>query len=250
MKEGYRLVWADEFEKDGRPDPAKWTLETGGKWANNEQQAYTDRLGNAFVRDGSLYLRSLKENDQGRLYTSARMMTYPHAAWQYGYFEVRARIPCGIGSWPAIWFMPVAARHGVRWPVCGEIDMMEHTMKEPDVLVYSLHSEKINHMRPPEQQRSTKVFSQGASREFRTYGMEWTKDYIEYLLDGEPVCRYDRNGTSDVGIWPFDQPFYMILNIAVGGFMGGPVKEEDLPYEMAVEYVRVYQKEDTEQGKA
>ena len=157
MKEGYRLVWSDEFETDGRPDPGRWTLETGGKWFNRELQAYTDRPGNAFVRDGQLHIRALKEEDQGRHYTSARMMTYPHAAWQYGLFEVRAKIPCGAGSWPAIWLLPAAYQQGVRWPFCGEIDMMEHTMLHPDVLVYSLHSQKINHTRPKEQQRSTSL---------------------------------------------------------------------------------------------
>ena len=142
MKDGYRLVWADEFISDGKPDESKWTFEVGGKWHNQELQAYTDHLKNACVSEGQLHIRAVKEPCDGRDYTSARMITYPHAAWQYGYFEVRAKIPCGIGSWPAIWLMPVASKQGVRWPLCGEIDMMEHTMVHPDELVYSLHSDK------------------------------------------------------------------------------------------------------------
>ena len=242
MKQGYALVWADEFDREGRPDPDKWAFEVGPKWANREEQAYTDRPDNAFVQDHQLHIRALRESRMGRNYTSARMTTYPHAAWQYGYFEIRAKIPCGVGSWPALWFMPVSSKQGVRWPLCGEIDMMEHTMLEPDTLVYSLHSEKINHTRPLERQRSTRVLSPGASKAFRVYGMEWTRDSIAYFLDGEPVCRYDRGGTEDVEIWPFDQPFFLIMNIAVGGFMGGPIREADFPYEMIVDYVRVYQK--------
>ena len=246
MKEGYTLVWADEFENDGRPDAKKWSFETGGKWHNQEAQAYTDRPDNAFVRNHQLHIRSLKETWEGCGYTSARMITYPHAAWQYGYFEVRAKIPCGRGSWPAVWLLPTASRQGVKWPLCGEIDLLEHTMKKPDVLVYSLHSEKNNHRRPPRQQRTASVFSPGASREFRVYGMEWTQEAVTWFLDGKAVCRYDRKGAQDVETWPFDQPFFLILNIAVGGFMGGPVHDEDFPCEMIVDYVRVYQKPDTE----
>ncbi len=242
MMDGYRLVWADEFDRDGRPDASKWSFETGGKWHNRELQAYTDRPGNAFVRDGQLHIVSLREEEAGRGYTSARMITWPHAAWQYGFFEVRARIPHGVGSWPAIWLLPVSYQRGARWPLCGEIDMMEHTMLHPDTLYYSLHSEKANHTRPAQEQRSTTVYSPGACREFRTYAMEWTHDRVEYFLDGQPVCRYDRGGASDAPTWPFDQPFYLILNIAVGGFMGGPVRDGDLPFEMTVDHVRVYQK--------
>ena len=242
MKEGYRLVWADEFERDGRPDAGKWTFETGAHWHNGEAQAYTDAPANAFVRDGRLHIRALREAYEDRSYTSARLMTYPHAAWQYGYFEVRAKIPGAVGSWPAIWLMPVSFRHGARWPGCGEIDLMEHTMLEKDVLVYSLHSERINHTRPRDQQRSSRVCCPGAAERFCVYALEWTRDEMRYLLDGEEVCRYARGPADGPDVWPFDQPFYLILNVAVGGFMGGPVRDGDFPCEMAVDYVRVYQK--------
>ena len=242
MKEGYQLVWSDEFRVDGRPDPEKWSFEVGAHWHNREEQAYTDTIGNAFVRDGQLHIKAVKERYEDREYTSARMVTYPHAAWQYGYFEVRAKLPDAVGSWPAIWLMPVSSKEGVRWPLCGEIDMMEHTMLEPDVMVYSLHSEKINHTRPDVKQRSTRVPKPGATGAFHTYGLEWTKDAVSYLFDGTEVCRYDRNGTQDIEDWPFDQPFFLILNVAVGGFMGGPVQDADFPCEMIVDHVRVYQK--------
>lgn len=243
MRNGYKLVWADEFEKDGRPDPLKWDYDMGPNWHNNELQCYTDRLENVFVKDGKLHLVARREDYCGRKYTSARIHTYGKADWQYGYFEIKGQIPHGVGSWPAFWFMPNSHRTGTRWPLCGEIDMMEHTLLEPDVMVYSLHSEKVNHTRPVGPYRSTSFYSPNSCRETRLFGMEWTPDYVEYFLDGQSVCRYDRKTENDVEDWPFDQPFYLILNIAVGGFMGGPVKDEDLPYEMTVDYVRVYQKE-------
>ena len=244
MKDGYHLVWSDEFDRDGPPDRGKWSFETGAHWHNGELQAYTDRECNACVSNGQLHIRAVKEPWDGRDYTSARMITYPHCAWQYGYFEVRAKIPNAPGSWPAIWLMPVSSREGVPWPLCGEIDMMEHTMLEKDVLVYSLHSKNINHLLPRDRQRSVRVFDPGASDDFREYGLEWTKDAIVYFLDGREVCRYDRGGTNDYGIWPFDAPFYLILNVAVGGFMGGPVRDGDFPCEMSVDYVRVYQRKE------
>lgn len=245
MKEGYTLVWSDEFDYRGQPDAVRWSFDVGTSWHNNELQAYTDHLSNAEVENGQLHIRALKEKCGPRNYTSARMTTYGKQSWQYGYFEIRAKIPSGVGSWPAFWFMPDASRSGVRWPLCGEIDMMEHTLTEQDVLVYSLHCERLNHMLPADEQRSTKYFSKGASSEFRTYGMEWTPDYIEYYLDDVSVCRYEK-GVPPKGLeeeyWPFDQPFYLIMNVAVGGFMGGPVQDEELPFEMIVDYVRVYQK--------
>ncbi len=235
-----RLIWHDEFDKEGRPDPALWAFETGPHWANRELQAYTDRPVNAYVREDCLHIRALREDCLGRAYTSARMISYPHA-WQYGFFEIRARVPDAAGSWPALWLMPSSFKAGERWPVCGEIDMMEHTMTEPDVMWYSLHSGKINHTNPQGPYRCVKILSPGASKGFRVYGLEWTRDYIAYTLDGAPVCRYDRGGAEDYGLWPFDKPFYLIMNVAVGGFMGGPVRDADLPCEMLVDYVRVYQ---------
>lgn len=242
----YELVWADEFDYEGAPDPTKWNYDVGNhQWANQELQAYTDRPTNVFVKDGKLTIRALKEQDGERQYTSARMTTYDRQSWQYGYFEIRGKLPGGRGSWPAFWFMPDASRQGVHWPLCGEIDMMEHTVVNKDDLVYSLHSEKHNHRRTDTVQYSTSVHREGACEQFHVYGMEWTKDYVEYFFDGESVCKYRK--TDDLEdqtetAWPFDKPFYMILNVAVGGFMGGPVSDEDLPYTMEVDYVRVYRK--------
>ena len=241
----YKLVWSDEFDYEGRPDPNKWGYEVGNKWHNNELQAYTDRESNACVQDGRLVMRALLEQEGGRDYTSVRMTTYGKASWQYGYFEIRAKLPSGRGSWPALWFMPDDCKQGVRWPLCGEIDMMEHTVVNKDVLVYSLHSQKHNHTRHDTVQYSTSVYHAGVCEAFHVYGMEWTSDYVEYFLDGVSVCKYRRTDDAEdqtAMAWPYDKPFYLIMNIAVGGFMGGPVTDEDLPFTMEVDYVRVYQK--------
>ncbi|MCM1189709.1 MAG: glycoside hydrolase family 16 protein [bacterium] len=242
----YHPVWSDEFDYEGAPDPGKWGYDLGNhQWANRELQAYTDRPGNVFVKDGKLVIRALKEQDGERAYTSARLTTYGKQSWQYGYFEIRAKLPGGRGSWPAFWFLADSIRQGTRWPLCGEIDMMEHTVVHKDVLVYSLHSAKHNHTRRDTVQYSTSVPQRGVCEEFHVYGMEWTPDYVEYFFDDVSVCKYRRTDDAEdqtEQAWPYDQPFYMILNIAVGGFMGGDVADGDLPYTMEVDYVRVYQK--------
>lgn len=242
----YRLVWSDEFDYQGMPDPEKWNYDLGNhQWANRELQAYTNRSANVRVENGRLIMQARKEQDGERSYTSVRMTTYDRQAWQYGYFEIRAKLPDGQGSWPALWFMPVSSRQGVRWPLCGEIDLMEHTTVHQDDLVYSLHSQKRNHMRPKPEQYTTSVHREGVCRDFHRFGLEWTPEYIEYFLDGESVCRYEKGIDPEERTqeaWPYDQPFYLIMNIAVGGFMGGPVNDSDLPFTMEVDYVRVFQK--------
>lgn len=243
----YHLVWADEFAYEGKPDPARWNYDTGEKWFNNESQAYTDHVQNAFVQDGKLIIRARKEKYGIADYTSARLTTWERQSWQYGYFEIRAKLPDGAGAWPAFWFMPDSHRKGTRWPLCGEIDMMEHTHVHRGDLVYSLHSLNHNHTRNDVKQYSTSVYREGLFQAFHVYGLEWTPEYVEYFFDGESVCKYgktdDREDQSEKS-WPYDQPFYMILNIAVGGFMGGSIREEDLPYTMEIDYVRVYQKQE------
>lgn len=245
---GYELVWSDEFAYNGAPDPAKWNYDLGNhQWANRELQAYTDRPGNVIVRDGRLIIQALKEQDGERQYTSTRLTTFGRQSWQYGYFEIRAKLPKGKGSWPALWFLPDDIRQGVRWPLCGEIDMLEHTDMHPGDLVYSLHSQKHNHTLKEGVQYSTTVHRDGICEDFHVFGLEWTSEYVEYFLDGECVCRYakaDDEEDQTETAWPYDKPYYLILNIAVGGMMGGPVKDEDLPFVMEVDYVRVYQKKE------
>ena len=242
---GYELVWEDNFDYSGSLREQDWSCEVGEHWANNEQQAYTDRLQNVEVRDGKLHIQSLKETYGIREYTSGRINTYGKHSWQYGYFEIRAKLPEGHGSWPAIWMLPNSIHEGKPWPECGEIDIMEHIGRKQDDIWFSLHSGRHNHTRKDTQQYTVIKPYENMTTQFHTYGMEWTEDYIEFYVDGVSACVFRKaDDTEDQTehAWPFDQPFYLILNIAVGGGLGGEIDDTSLPYHMEVEYVRVYQK--------
>jgi len=275
----YTLVWEDNFDYEGAPDKSKWNFEVGNhQWPNRELQAYTDRPTNVCVHDGHLYITAQKEQDGEREYTSAKMTTTNRQSWQYGYFEFKVKIPRGFGSWPAIWMMPdikppkmpdwVPLRENgwpkwnvlteeqkkqlppipyhLHWPGCGEIDIMEHVGRMENNLLFSLHSYNHNHANKNTVPYTKRVeFKENLFENFHIYAMEWTEDYIEYFVDGVSYCRY--NKADDIvenmhDSWPFDKPYHLIMNIAVGGGLGGPVNEDDLPFQMIVDYVRVYQK--------
>lgn len=274
----YKLVWEDNFDYEGCPDPSKWNYEVGNhQWPNRELQAYTNRPNNVFVKDGKLVIRAIKEQDGEREYTSTKMTTAGRQAWQYGYFEFKVKIPTGLGSWPAIWMMPDfncyelpdwVPRHDNgrpdysklteeqreevnkltpdwNWPNCGEIDIMEHIGRRENNLLFSLHCKNHNHANPNTVNYSTNVvFEENLFEDYHIYAMEWTEDYIEYFIDGKSYCRYNKSDDPDQShdSWPFCKPYYLIFNIAVGGGLGGPVTDEHLPFEMFIDYVRVYQK--------
>lgn len=255
----YKLVWEDHFDYEGKPDSAKWNFEVGNhQWPNRELQAYTDRPGNIYVKDSNLVIRAIKEQDGEREYTSAKINTCGKASWTYGYFEFKAKLPAGVGSWPAIWMMPEhirmpkeeQAKQGIapeymHWPNCGEIDIMEHIGRKLNYLLFSLHCKNHNHADPTTTNYSTGIqFDGEVSTEYHIYGMEWTEDYIEYYVDGKSYCRYSKADDPDQShaSWPFCKPFYLIFNIAVGGGLGGDVTDADLPFEMFIDYVKVFQK--------
>lgn len=241
----YKLVFEADFSQDGPLSSEDWLINVGEKWANNEQQAYTDSPSNVYIKDGALHLVALKEKYGIRDYTSGRITTYGKHSWQYGYFEVKAKLPKGKGSWPAIWMLPDSIQEGVGWPLCGEIDICEHIGRMQDSIWFSLHSQRHNHTRKDTKQYTIIKEFKNVSEEFHTYGCEWTPDYIEYYIDGEAVCLFRKDDDKEdqsFESWPFDQPFHLILNIAVGGGLGGEIDEEALPYRMDIESVRVYQK--------
>lgn len=244
ISEEYKLVWEDTFDGTAL-NRANWSCEVGEHWANNEEQAYTDSQNNVAVREGRLVLTARKEVCGIREYTSGRITTAGKHSWQYGYFEIRAKLPAGAGSWPAIWMLPDAIRQGKSWPGCGEIDIMEHVGRQENKIWFSLHSERHNHTRKDTKQYTTICEYDRVCSEFHTYGMEWTEDFIEFSVDGQSACRYRRTDDTEdqtAAAWPFDQPFYLIMNIAVGGGLGGKIDPSMLPCHMEIEYVRVYQK--------
>jgi beta-glucanase (GH16 family) len=242
----WRLVWSDEFDTAGLPDPEKWYYDTGGHgWGNKELQFYTERrVENARVEGGRLIVEARRERWQERDYTSARLNT--RAGWTYGRIEVRAKLPSGRGTWPAIWMLPVDWTYGNRgWPDNGEIDIMEHVGFDPDVIHASVHTQAYNHVAGT--QKTARINVPGARDAFHVFVVEWTEREIRALVDDRPYFTFanERLATpqADYRHWPFDKSFRILINIAVGGSWGGQqgVDESIWPQRMEVDYVRVSQ---------
>lgn len=242
----YELIWSDEFEYEGLPDSSKWSYDVGDGcpdlcgWGNNELQYYTeDRLKNARVENGNLIIEAHNENYKSRDYTSARLLTRNRDAWKYGRFEIRAKLPSGKGTWPAIWMLPESWEYG-GWPESGEIDIMEHVGHEPERVYATVHTEAYNHVLGTQDTDTMQVSD--AEQNFHIYTLEWTPQTISWYIDGEQYSRFN-NEYATYKEWPFDRPFHLILNIAVGGNWGGAqgVDENIWPQQMVVDYVRVYQ---------
>jgi beta-glucanase (GH16 family) len=240
----YRLVWSDEFDYNGLPDPSKWTFDTEGNhagWGNNELQYYTKAdKDNAWVENGVLHVNALKENLHGKQYTSARLCTKAH--WQYGKIEVRAMVPEATGTWAAIWMMPGNwSFNDGNWPDIGEIDIMEHVGHDKGVIHASAHSKDYQWQKGTQKTATIKVNE--ASEEFHSYILEWTPDYLKAYVDDDLYFIYE-NEKLGVSKWPYDKPFYLILNLAVGGAWGSVkgIDDEAFPQTMEVDYVRIFQK--------
>jgi beta-glucanase (GH16 family) len=238
----YKLVWSDEFDQNGLPDDKKWNYDTGGQgWGNNELQFYTaKRPENARVENGMLIIEARKEKWQNRDYTSARLITKGKADWKYGRIEVRAKIPRGLGSWPAIWML--GSTTPLKWPDDGEIDIMEHVGYNQGFVHASVHTKKFNHTIGT--QKTDTIFVKDVSEQFHVYGVEWDAETVKVSLDGKPYFEF-KNDHSGYEAWPFDNKMHLLLNIAVGGNWGGQkgVDPSIYPIRMEVDYVRVYQKQ-------
>ena len=236
-----KLVWSDEFDKNGLPDSTKWGYDVGGTgWGNNELQFYTDaRKENASVRNGHLVIEARMENYQERKYSSARLVSKNKGDWKYGRIEVRAKLPHGKGIWPAIWMLPTQSKYG-GWPKSGEIDIMEFVGYMPDSLFGSVHTGLYNHSIGT--QKTKGIALKDLATAFHVYAIEWTADKIDFLIDGKRFFEF-RNEHSGPGAWPFHQEFHLILNVAVGGNWGGKYGVDDsiFPQRMVIDYVRVYQ---------
>lgn len=241
---GWKLVWHDEFDHGTQPDPARWNYDVGGEgWGNRELQFYTQaRPENARVEDGHLIIEARREPWSGRDYTSARLVTKGKADWIHGRFEIRAHLPLGRGTWPAIWMLPTVWNLGRgAWPDNGEIDIMEHVGYDPGVVHASTHSQK--HQWPKKNQRTATVAVPDAGTAFHTYVMEWDEEEIRIAVDDRTYFT-SRKAGGDWTSWPFYREFYLILNLAVGGDWGAAkgVDAAAFPQRLEVDYVRVYQK--------
>lgn len=235
-----KLIWADEFTNDGLPDPSKWDYDVGDHgWGNNELQYYSKAdLKNSRIENGFLIIEAHSDSSHPKGYTSARMVSKNKAFWQYGYIEVRAKLPEGVGTWPAIWMLPEENRHG-GWPKNGEIDIMEHVGYDPGKVHGTVHTEAFNHSIGT--QKGGQKMVQDFQEEFHTYAIDWTSGKIDFFIDGQKYFTFENTG-KDYKEWPFDQPFHLILNIAVGGNWGGAkgVDTKIWPQRMEVDFVRVY----------
>lgn len=239
----YTLIFEDNFTGTGVPDLTKWTVDPKPKgWINGEQQVYTDTsYDNARVRNGNLVITGKKDYPNYNTtepWSSARLITKGKLDFKYGKVEVRARLPRARGSWPAIWLMPSSEIYGA-WPKSGELDIMEHVGNNFGTVLSTVHTQNNNwtnngHL------TGNKVMPD-VDTVFHVYAMEWSEDSIRFTYDGVKIYTYV-NPRTDWKDWPFDNKFHIILNVAVGGGMGGAITEADWPDSMLVDYVRVYQK--------
>ena len=233
-----RLVFEASFQQDGRPLEQDWNLEVGDKWANAELQSYLDDRETSWIKNGVLYLQALPYVDGPRAYRSARLNTKGKHEWQYGRFEVRAKLPKGVGAWPAIWLLPQDIQQ-LGWPRCGEIDLVELVGRKPETVHFSLHTATYNHRKDNHKTFFNKIAT--VQDAFHDYRMDWDEKSISFYVDDILQVRFEKQPRDNENEWPFHKPYYLIINLAVGGHWGGPVKEEDLPFTMAIQSVKVYQ---------
>lgn len=246
----YQLVWSDEFEGSSL-DQSKWSYEYGGKgWGNRELQYYTDRAENIRVENGNLIIEARKEtytDDTGQTndYTSARIVTRDKAEFTYGKIEARISLPAGKGTWPAFWMLGTYT----KWPLGGEIDIMEHIGSQPTMISHAIHTYEKNGSRG--NNWHNQQYPGNVENSYHTYAIEWEKrelygnDCIKFYIDGKKTAEiWEPNVGSDMKNWPFNHDFFIILNLAIGGTMGGSVDNAifNSPVIMKVDYVRVYQR--------
>ncbi len=246
QQQSYHMIWQDEFDGQGHPDSSRWNYETGGDgWGNNELQYYTERrLKNARLENGRLIIEAHKEYYQGNDYTSARLTTKNNGDWVYGRMEARAKLPAGRGTWPAIWMLPTQWIYGNgSWPDNGEIDIMEHVGYEEGLIHGTIHTHAYNHMDGTDKGGTTQV--PDATEAFHVYAIEWTQSEIRWYVDDQLYFTFENEGEGWQK-WPFDHPFHLLMNIAIGGDWGGVegVDNSIFPVQMQVDYVRVYQTAD------
>lgn len=246
--EQWQLVWSDEFNYKGLPDSSKWGYDVGGNgWGNHELQFYTERRAeNGRVENGYLIIEARRETSGTNNYTSARLTSKGKGDWTYGRFEARAKLPCGRGTWPAIWMLPSEKTYGAGgWPDNGEIDIMEHVGFDPNVIHGSAHTRAYYHRIGT--QKTAVITVPNVCTTFNTYSVEWTPNEIRWYINGKQYFSFTNERvtqpTADYQQWPFDKPFHLMLNLAVGGEWGGAhgIDESVWPQRMEIDYVRRYQ---------
>ncbi|WNM18078.1 glycoside hydrolase family 16 protein [Flavobacterium capsici] len=227
------LVWSDEFNVNGSPDNTKWSYETGtgsGGWGNNELQYYTNRPENVKVENGLLKITAIKENYSGSAYTSGRIVTKDKYSVKYGRIDIRAKLPIGGGTWPALWMLGNNIS-SAGWPACGEIDIMEHVGNDLNRIHGTLHYPGHSGGNAD----SSSILISNVSSEFHVYSIDWNASFIKFYVDNQLFYTFNNGGNL-----PFNQPFFFILNCAMGGNFGGSVDPNFVSSTLEVDYVRVY----------
>lgn len=231
-KKGYKLVWKDNF-CGITIDSVNWSHKVAPPgWVNNELQRYTSGE-NAKVQNGKLLLTARNENNE---YTSSRLITKDKRIFTYGIIEIKAKLPKGNGTWPALWMLGNNIDQ-VGWPACGELDIMEHVGHKTGVVHTSIHNDSGYGATP----YSSKINIEKPYDRYHIYAMEWTETYITFYVDGKAVYNY-KPVELNAATWPFDKPAYIILNIAIGGTWGGKVDNSIFPTTMTIDWVKLYQK--------
>ncbi|MDF3059303.1 MAG: glycoside hydrolase [Rariglobus sp.] len=234
----HTLVWSDEFDLTGPPDPVKWDYETGPHLRNNEASHYTRRIENVRVQKGNLVIEARREHFEGSAYTSGSLTTRTTFPFVYGRVEIRAKLPRGRGIWPALWLL---GWHNEKawWPETGEIDLMEHVGCEPDLLFFSIHTLENNHAKSRPIQARLPV--SGIYDDYHLYRLDWTDKTVTLFFDDKEVLHYEKTGDK-MASWPFSNPMYLIMNVAIGGNWGGSKGIDDtiFPQRLLIDYVRIY----------
>ena len=232
-----KLIKHFDFTNMKALDPNDWNIAVGKKWSNKEVQEYVDDSNNLYF-DNGLIIKATKEGDSIK---SARIHTKDKFYFQYGKIDIIAKVPSGKGTWPALWMMPQDARYG-GWPRSGEIDIMEHVGNEPNKIYTCIHTESYNHRRSEQYYKIH--MGENIPDQFHKYSLLWEKDRITYYLDDEMVTTYERGeegkDPSPKG-WPFDETFYLIINLAIGGTLGGKVDYSSFPQIFEVKDIKIYQ---------
>lgn len=225
------VLWSDEFNVDGAPNSSKWGYDLGaGGWGNNESQYYTNRPENVIVSNGTLKINTIKESYSGSNYTSARILTKDKFSFKYGRVEIRAKLPAGGGTWPALWMLGNNI-NTVGWPACGEIDIMEHLGNQLNKIYGTLHHP--GHSGANGDGATTVIAN--ATTEFHLYALDWRADSIKFYVDNQLFYSFTNN--SNV---PFNQNFFLIFNCAMGGNFGGAIDPNFTSSTFEIDYVRVY----------
>lgn len=233
----YKLIWADYFNQD-QIDTSIWQIdEVGGTSGNNEAQYYSQK--NAFIKDQMLHIVARKEHVKGFDYTSAKLTTKNKKSILYGKVEVLAMVPKGLGTWPAIWLLGESIKTD-GWPLCGEIDMMEHVGHTPNEIHMSLHTMAKNHKKNNHETKFLMI--PDATTHFKKYSMVWDHQSISFYIDDVHIVTFNKPLNATKENWPYDQPFYLIINLAIGGWWGGKIDDNIFPVTFKIKHVKIYER--------